>query len=94
MANTRSAEKRIRQTKKRTLRNKAVKSRIRTAIRRFREALAAGDLEQIKKTYQVATSALDKAAQKGIIHRNAANRRKSRFTLLLNKAQKTSEQGA
>lgn len=79
MANTRSAEKRIRQIERRTARNKAIRSRFRTAIRRFREALQAGDPEKVKETFARATSLLDKAAKAGIIHRNSADRHKSRL---------------
>lgn len=87
MANTRSAEKRIRQTRKRTLRNKMVKSRVKTAIRRFHEALAAGDREGIMAAFARAASELDKAALKGIIHKNAADRRKSRLSKAIARAQ-------
>ncbi len=88
MANNPSAEKRIRQTHTRTLRNKMVKSRVRTAIRSFREALAEGDVARVKSAYLTAVSALDKAAIKGYIHKNAASRRKSIYTRLLNTALK------
>ncbi len=86
MANTRSAEKRIRQTKRRTLRNKMVKSRVRTAIRRFREALTTGDREAVMAAFARASRELDKAALKGIIHKNAANRRKSRLSQAIARA--------
>ncbi len=79
MANTRSAEKRIRQTERRTLRNKMLKSQVRTAIRRFREAVAGGAGEQVQAFFQKAVSMVDKAAKKGVIHPNEANRRKSRL---------------
>jgi small subunit ribosomal protein S20 len=76
MANTRSAAKRSRQTLKRTLRNRSVATRLRTMQKGVRSAEASGD--QIRAVI----SAIDKAAKRGIIHENAANRRKAR----LNKA--------
>ena len=76
MANTRSASKRSRQTLKRTLRNRSVLTRLRTMQKGVRSAEASGD--QIRALI----SAIDKAAKRGIIHENAANRRKAR----LNKA--------
>jgi small subunit ribosomal protein S20 len=76
MANTRSAAKRSRQTLKRTLRNRSVLTRLRTRQKGVRSAEASGD--QIRALI----SAIDKAAKRGIIHENAANRRKAR----LNKA--------
>lgn len=80
MANTLSARKRVRQTRTRTLRNRIYKSRIRTATRRFNEALAEGDLEKAGSMLQRAASIIDKAAKKGAIHRNSAARRKSRLS--------------
>ena len=76
MANTRSASKRSRQTLKRTLRNRSVLTRLRTMQKGVRSAEASGD--QIRALI----SAIDKAAKRGIIDENAANRRKAR----LNKA--------
>jgi small subunit ribosomal protein S20 len=76
MANTRSAAKRSRQTSKRTLRNRSVVTRLRTMQKGVRSAEGSGD--QIRALI----SAIDKAAKRGIIHENAANRRKAR----LNKA--------
>lgn len=79
MANTRSAEKRIRQTRVRTLRNRIYKSRVKTAVRRFEEALAEGDRARAAELLRKASSVIDKAAKKGVIHANAAARRKSRL---------------
>lgn len=79
MANTRSAKKRIRQTERRTLHNRMIRSRFRTAIRRFREALAGGDAALARERFAKATSLLDKAAKVGVIHPNAAARHKSRL---------------
>ncbi len=82
VAHTRSAKKRIRQTAKRTLRNRSWISRVKTAARRVREAKAAGDGDKLKEALRRAFSVIDKAQEKGIIHRNAAARRKSRLSKL------------
>ncbi|MFO7245419.1 MAG: 30S ribosomal protein S20 [Thermaerobacter sp.] len=84
MPNTRSAEKRLRQTRVRTLRNRIYKSRVKTFIRRFEEALAEGDRERAAELLRKASSVIDKAAKKGVIHANAAARRKSRLYRLFN----------
>ena len=80
MANTRSAAKRSRQTLKRTLRNRSVVTRLRTMQKGVRSAEASGD--QIRALI----SAIDKAAKRGIIHENAANRRKARLNKALTAA--------
>lgn len=85
MPNTKSAIKRAKQNEKRRLRNTMTKSRIRTAIRKFREALENGTDELRLQRLSEATSLLDKAAAKGIIHKNQAARKKSRLTLSLQK---------
>ena len=85
MANIKSAKKRIRVTARQTLRNKIVRSKMRTAIRRAREALAAGDVEAATETTRLAVRELDKAATKHVIHHNNAARRKSRLMRALAK---------
>lgn len=87
MANTRSAEKRIRVTERRTLRNRRVKSRMRTAIRRFEAAVAEGDTETSATLFEKATSNIDRATAKGVIHKNQASRRKARLAKRLNALQ-------
>jgi len=82
LANTRSAKKRARVAAKRTLRNKMVKSSVRTAIRKFREALGT---ENAPILLSRAFSALDRAASKGVIHKNTAARKKARLAKLLAK---------
>lgn len=79
MANHFSALKRARQTEKRTVRNRVNKSRMRTALRRFRESLSKGDKGAAEQNYRQLVSALDKAIQKGVLHSNAAARHKSRL---------------
>ncbi|CCJ34394.1 MULTISPECIES: 30S ribosomal protein S20 [Caloramator] len=85
MANIKSAIKRIKITQKRTLRNKMVKSSMRTAIKKFEAALNSGNLDDAKVLLVEAIKKIDKAAAKGVIHANAAARHKSRLTLKLNK---------
>ena len=77
MANIKSQIKRNRQNEKRRVRNKSVKSSVKTAIRKFREAADAGDAEQAKALASVAGRKLDKAASKGVIHKNQAANKKS-----------------
>ena len=77
MANIKSQIKRNRQNEKRRMRNKAVKSSLKTAIRRFREAAAAGDQEKATAELQVASRQLDRAVSKGVIHANQAANKKS-----------------
>ncbi|ADL07660.1 30S ribosomal protein S20 [Thermosediminibacter oceani] len=79
MPNTASAKKKMRQARKRTLRNRLVKSKIKAAIKKFNEALKLQDVENIKSALIGAVKALDKAASKGVIHKNAAARKKSRL---------------
>ncbi len=77
MANIKSQIKRIKTNEKARLRNKATKSALRTSVRRFREAADAGDSAKATELAQVAARALDKAASKGVIHKNQAANRKS-----------------
>lgn len=77
MANIKSQIKRNRQNEKRRLRNKSVKSSLKTAVRKFHEATVAGDAEQAAALMRAASRQLDKAASKGVIHQNQAANRKS-----------------
>ena len=77
MANIKSQMKRIKTNEKARLRNKAVKSSLKTFVRRFREAVAAGDRDTALTAMRDASRALDKAASKGVIHANQAANRKS-----------------
>ena len=79
MANHFSALKRARQTERRTDRNRANTSRLRTQLREMREAIAKGDKAAAEQTYRQTVSALDKAIQKGTLHENTASRYKSRL---------------
>jgi small subunit ribosomal protein S20 len=78
MANTKSAAKRARQTARRTLQNKIVMTGIRTQQRKLAMALSAGDQAQAQAALRLLASKLDKAAKRGVVHRNLASRRKSR----------------
>jgi len=84
VANIKSQIKRNRQNEKARLRNKAVKSSLKTAVRKFREAVDAGDTAIAGAQAQFATRALDKAASKGVIHKNQAANRKSSITKAYN----------
>ena len=77
MANIKSQIKRNKQNEKRHERNKAVKTGLKTAIRKFREAAESGDKDQAITLGREANKALDKAASKGVIHKNQAANRKS-----------------
>ena len=77
MANIKSQIKRVKTNEKRRQRNKSVRSAVRTAVRRFREAVEAGDNDKATELQRAAARALDKAASKGVIHRNPAANRKS-----------------
>ncbi len=77
VANIKSQIKRNKQNEKRRVRNKAVKSSLKTAIRKFNETAAAGDTEAAIAGLQAASRKLDQAASKGVIHKNQAANRKS-----------------
>ncbi|GAB4515545.1 MAG: 30S ribosomal protein S20 [Anaerolineae bacterium] len=85
MANHKSALKRIRSSERRRIRNRIIRGRARSFVKRTRQALEAGDLEAAREWLQQAVSALDKAAEKGVIHRNNAARRKSRLMRAYNR---------
>ena len=77
MANIKSQIKRNKQNEKARQRNKAVKSALRTNVRKFREAADAGHVEEAALALRVASRQLDKAVSKGVIHKNQAANRKS-----------------
>jgi small subunit ribosomal protein S20 len=84
LANTKSAEKRTRQAAKRYVRNRWYRGRPRTFIKRARQFIAAGEVDNATDAVQRACRALDVAAQKGVIHPNNAARRKSRLMRAFN----------
>ena len=85
MPNIQSAKKRVKVSETKNLRNRMVKSGVKTSIRKLNAAVAEG-AEAAGKQYVETTSAIDKAAAKGIIHKNAANRKKARLAKLIAKA--------
>lgn len=87
MPQTKSAQKEMRATKKRRLRNKTARSLCKSRVTKAESIIFSGELEQGKEAVVAAISSLDKAAEKGIIHPNNAARRKSRLVKKLNEAQ-------
>lgn len=85
MAHHKSALKRIRQNVKQNLRNRSLRTHLRTTIKQFRELLEGGDIEQIKSNYVQVQKVIDKAVTKGILHARTAARKKSRLVLAMNK---------
>ena len=87
MAQHKSALKRARQTIKRNARNRALRSTFRTALKKFRARIEAKEFDEAEKELPLVHKAIDKAVTKGIIHRNAGSRHKSRMVLALRRAQ-------
>ena len=85
MANIKSAKKRIRVTLRQTLRNKVIRSRTKTAMRKVVQACSANDAASAKNALVDAVRIIDKAATKGVYHKNNAARKKSKLTKLVNK---------
>ncbi|KAA8967324.1 30S ribosomal protein S20 [Mycobacterium sp.] len=85
MANIKSQQKRNRTNERRRLRNKSVKSSLRTAIRAFRQATDAGEKDRAAQLLVATTRKLDKAASKGVIHKNQAANKKSALARAFNK---------
>ena len=79
MADHYSALKRARQTVTKTTQNRTNKSRLRTALRTLREAIAKGDKAEAQKAYSTTVSVVDKGVQKGVLHKNTASRYKARL---------------
>lgn len=90
MPNTKSAKKRHRQSLERRTRNRAVKSSVKTQIKKASEAGATGNAEQTQVEFRLAVKKVDQAASKGVLHRNTAARLKSRLNKRLKKAVKPS----
>ncbi|MBN2053676.1 30S ribosomal protein S20 [bacterium] len=89
MPHHKSAEKRLRQSKTRQLRNVARKSRLRTEIKHFQAALEGNQLEEAQEKYRLVTKLLDTCADKLVIHPNKASRTKSRLARRLNELKPT-----
>jgi len=88
LANTKSAIKRLRSSERRRLRNRVYIGRARTAVKKARRLMDEGHLEEAREAVHVAVIALDKAAEKGIIHKNNAARRKSRLMRRFNQIER------
>jgi small subunit ribosomal protein S20 len=91
LANTKSAQKRIRVSQRRRARNKPVQSQTKTLIAKAEDIIFSGDTERATGAVADAVSSLDKAVGKGVLHPNNAARRKSRLVKKLNKAQQATE---
>ena len=88
MPNHKSSEKRVRQSEKRRMINRAHRTKVRTYIKKLRAALDGGKNEDIQKALPETISVIDKSVQKGVLHKNAAARYKSRLTTRANQAAK------
>ncbi len=84
MPNHKSAEKRVRQSEKRRVINRGHKTKVRTYIKKLRAALDTGKSDEVQKVLPDAISVIDKSVQKGVLHKNAAARYKSRLTVRAN----------
>lgn len=85
MANIKSAKKRILVNRTKADRNKAIKSGVKTAVKKVNAAIAANDKEAAKTALNAATVTISKAASKGVLHKNTASRKVSRLALAVNK---------
>ena len=86
MPNTKSAERRMRNSARKNLRNRSIKSRIHTIETNYLEMLSAGKKDDAAKQLRTLSSAYDKASKSGVLHRATADRKKSRLALALAKA--------
>ena len=84
MPNIKSAKKRVKVIEKKTLRNRAERSALKTALKKFEVASNAGDVEKTKDLYNATISKIDVSCSKGIIHKNKANRTKAQISKKLN----------
>ena len=84
MPNIKSSKKRVLVIKTKTMQNKIFKTQLKTDIKKYQAAVAEGNAEAAQTTYKAAVKKIDQAAARGIIHKNAAARKKSQFTKALN----------
>ncbi len=89
MPNTKSAAKRLRQSTGQRIRNRSVKRAVRTQVRKVESELVAGHLEEAQAEFRLATKTLDQAAAKGVVHKNAAARVKSRLSAKMKATKKS-----
>ena len=85
LANIKSAKKRIKVIETKTMRNKMVKSELKTVIKKLEATIAAGDKAAAEEQLKLCTSKISKAATKGIVHKNTASRKISRLSAAVNK---------
>lgn len=90
MANLKSSKKDLKRSEKRRVRNQSVKSALKTYVKKVRQAITAGEAATVQTSLVTAVKSLDKAAQRGVIHKNQAARRKSRIMKAANAAKKSS----
>jgi small subunit ribosomal protein S20 len=88
MPNHKSSEKRVRQSEKRRVINRSHRTKVRTYIKKVRTALASGKADEVQNILPEAISVIDKSVQKGVMHKNAAARYKSRLTVQANQVAK------
>ncbi len=86
MPNIKSAKKRVRTSETRNLRNRIIKSQMKTSIKKLNEAISEGDLTYAETMFKSTISMLDKAVLKGTIHKNVANRKKAQLSIVFNSA--------
>ncbi len=86
MPNIKSAKKRVQVIEKKTLRNNMIKSAYKTAVKKFEQAIEAGNVEEAKTLFSEATKKIDQACTKGVIVKNTAARKKSSLSKKLNAA--------
>ena len=84
MPNIKSAKKRVLVTQTKAMQNKMFRTQLKTDMKKYQAAVAAGDAALAQETYKTAVKKIDQAAARGIIHKNAAARKKSQFTKALN----------
>lgn len=88
MPNIRQQAKRMRKAEKQRMRNRSIKSSLKTAVRKFERTLESGDIEEARELYFAAARAFDKAVSKGVIHKNKAANKKSRMYRALSDAER------
>lgn len=84
MPNIKSAKKRVKVTEAKTLQNKMFRTQLKTAMKKYEAAVAAGNTEEAQLTYKAAVKKIDMAVSRGLIHKNTAAHKKSQFTKKLN----------
>ncbi len=94
LPNTKGAKKRVRVIERKTQRNRMIKTRVKTALKKFESALNEGTIEEAKEKYREAAKILDRAATKGVFHKNKSSRKKSQLAKRLNKRIEQEEEQA